>query len=135
MYFEKLGFLLTFWNLAGVPFTYCHCALYLANHDPATYRWNRPALAAFAFVYLFFYWMWDSANGQKNAVRLNDKDQIVKRNTFPQVPWQAVKDPKFIETDAGDRIMVDGWFKIVRKPNYVPDMWFSFAWGAVTGFR
>jgi delta24(24(1))-sterol reductase len=42
MYFEKLGFLLTFWNLAGVPFTYCHCALYLANHDPATYRWNRP---------------------------------------------------------------------------------------------
>ena len=135
MYFEKLGFLLTFWNLAGVPFTYCHCALYLANHDPATYRWNRAALVAFALVYIFFYWMWDSANGQKNAVRLGDKDQIVKRNTFPQVPWQSVKDPKFIETDAGDKIMVDGWFKIVRKPNYVPDMWFRFAWGAITGFR
>lgn len=135
MYFEKLGFLLTFWNLAGVPFTYCHCALYLANHDPSEYRWNRYALAVFAFAYLFFYWMWDSANGQKNAVRLGEKDQIIKRNTFPQVPWQAVKNPKFIETDAGDKIMVDGWFAIVRKPNYVPDMFFSMAWGLITGFK
>jgi delta24(24(1))-sterol reductase len=78
--------------------------------------------------------MWDSANGQKNAVRLGEKDEIIKRNNFPQVPWQAVKNPKFIKTDAGDKIMVDGWFAIVRKPNYVPDMFFSLAWGSITGF-
>ncbi|KZL77316.1 delta(24)-sterol reductase (ergosterol biosynthesis ERG4/ERG24 family protein) [Colletotrichum tofieldiae] len=135
MYFEKLGFLLTFWNMAGVPFTYCHCALYLANHDPSEYHWNPYALTALIVAYLFFYWMWDSANGQKNAFRHQERGQLIKRKTFPQVPWQAIENPKVIETDAGDRIMVDGWFAIIRKPNYVPDMFFSFAWGLITGFK
>ncbi|QRD87606.1 putative C-14 sterol reductase [Aspergillus flavus] len=124
MYFEELGFLLTFWNMAGVPFTYCHCALYLANHDPSEYRWNRYSLSAFAVLYIFFYWVWDSSNGQKNAFRHQEKGQLIKRNTFPQVPWQAIKNPKVIETDTGDNIMVDDWFAIIRKPNYVPDMFF-----------
>ncbi|KAB8067096.1 ergosterol biosynthesis ERG4/ERG24 [Aspergillus leporis] len=135
MYFEKLGFLLTFWNMAGVPFTYCHCALYLANHNPSEYRWNRYGLLVFSVLYIFFYWVWDSANGQKNAFRHQEKGQLVKRNTFPQVPWQAIENPKIIETDTGDNIMIDGWFAIVRKPNYVPDMFFSMSWGLITGFK
>ncbi|OQE93054.1 hypothetical protein PENNAL_c0006G09489 [Penicillium nalgiovense] len=135
MYFEKLGFLLTFWNMAGVPFTYCHCALYLANHPPSEYHWNRYALAFFSILYIFFYWMWDSANGQKNAFRHKEKGQLIKRNTFPQVPWQAIENPKTIQTDTGDHIMVDGWFAIIRKPNYVPDMFFSMSWGLITGFK
>ncbi|KAL6788798.1 ergosterol biosynthesis ERG4/ERG24 [Trichoderma sp. SZMC 28012] len=135
MYFEKLGFLLTFWNLAGVPFTYCHCALYLANHHPSEYRWNPYALALLSAVYIFMYWMWDSANGQKNAFRHKAKGQLMKRNTFPQVPWQSIDNPKTIKTDTGDQILVDGWFAIIRKPNYVPDMFFSMAWGLITGFK
>ncbi|KAJ5376425.1 hypothetical protein N7509_013311 [Penicillium cosmopolitanum] len=137
MYFEKLGFLLTFWNMAGVPFTYCHCALYLANHEPSEYHWNPYLLSIFATVYIFFYWVWDSANGQKNAFRHAEKGRFanLKRKTFPQVPWQAIENPKIIETDTGDNIMVDGWFAIVRKPNYVPDMFFSMSWGLITGFK
>lgn len=135
MYFEKLGFMLTFWNMAGVPFTYCHCALYLANNDPSEYRWNRLALAALVIVYLFMYWMWDSSNGQKNGFRQQERGQLIKRNTFPQVPWLVIENPKTIETQAGDRILVDGWFGIVRKPNYVPDMFFSMSWGLITGFK
>ncbi|KAK1975088.1 ergosterol biosynthesis ERG4/ERG24 family protein [Colletotrichum cereale] len=136
IYFEKLGFLLTFWEMAGVPFTYCHCALYLANHDPSEYHSNPYALAALTAAYLFFYWMWDSANGQKNAFRHQERGQlVVERKTFPQVPWRAIENPKVIETDAGDRIMVDGWFAIIRKPNYVPDMFFAFSWGLITGFK
>ncbi|KAL6691355.1 ergosterol biosynthesis ERG4/ERG24 [Trichoderma pleuroticola] len=135
MYFEKLGFLLTFWNMAGVPFTYCHCALYLANHNPSEYRWNPFALTLLSAVYIFMYWMWDSANGQKNAFRHKEKGQLMKRNTFPQVPWQSIDNPKTIKTDAGDQILVDGWFAIIRKPNYVPDMFFSMAWGLITGFK
>jgi hypothetical protein len=34
--------------------------------------------------------------------------------------WQAIDNPKTIQTDTGDHIMVDGWFAIIRKPNYVP---------------
>ncbi|KFY02977.1 hypothetical protein O988_01746 [Pseudogymnoascus sp. VKM F-3808] len=135
MYFEKLGFILTFWNMAGVPFTYCHCALYLANHDPAEYRWNRYGLVVLFVLYLFFYWMWDSSNGQKNGFRQMERGQLIRRKTFPQMPWQYIENPKAIETEAGDRIMVDGWFAIVRKPNYIPDMFFAISWGLITGFK
>ncbi|KAB8244796.1 ergosterol biosynthesis ERG4/ERG24 family-domain-containing protein [Aspergillus flavus] len=119
MYFEKLGFLLTFWNMAGVPFTYCHCALYLANHDPSEYRWNRYSLSAFAVLYIFFYWVWDSSNGQRNAFRHQEKGQLIKRNTFPQVLWQAIKNPKVIETDTGDNTKA----KLLRES---PFPWFYF---------
>lgn len=135
MYFEKLGFLLTFWNMAGVPFTYCHCALYLANHDPSEYRWSALALGALVVVYLFMYWMWDTANSHKNSFRQMERDRLIRRNTFPQLPWQYLDNPKAIETDAGDRILVDGWFGIIRKPNYVPDMFFAFSWGLICGFK
>lgn len=135
MYYEKLGFMLTFWNLAGVPFTYCHCALYFANHHPDEYHWNTLPLLLLVVVYLFFYWMWDTANSQKNGFRQMEKNQLISRNTFPQLPWQVIKNPKVIETKAGDRIMVDGWFGIIRKPNYVPDIFFSFSWGLITGFK
>ncbi|KAJ3492943.1 hypothetical protein NLG97_g5047 [Lecanicillium saksenae] len=135
MYYEKLGFMLTFWNMAGVPFTYCHCALYMAHHHPSEYRWSYPAILFLAVLYIFFYWVWDSSNGQKNAFRHEEKGQLVKRNTWPQVPWQAVTNPRTIETNTGDSIMIDSWFAFVRKPNYVADMFFSMSWGLLTGFK
>lgn len=135
MYYEKLGWMLTFWNLAGVPFIYCHSSLYLAHHDPSEYRWNRYVIAALFVLYLVFYWMWDTANSQKNAFRQMERGKLLRRNTFPQLPWQIVENPRAIKTRHGDRIMVDGWFKIVRKPNYPPDMFFAFCWGLITGFK
>ena len=52
MYYEKWGFMLIFWNMAGVPLSYCHCTIYLANHHPDEYRWNRYALAGLYAGYL-----------------------------------------------------------------------------------
>lgn len=37
--FEKFGWLLSYWNFAGVPFSYAYPAIYMATHDPATYRY------------------------------------------------------------------------------------------------
>lgn len=127
--------MLTFWNMAGVPLSYCHCALYIANHHPDEYRWSTPALLLLVVAYLFFYWMWDTANSQKNGFRQMERKQLLQRKTFPQLPWQVIENPKVLETNAGDRIMVDGWFAIIRKPNYVPDIFFSFSWGLITGFK
>ncbi|KAI1867778.1 uncharacterized protein JN550_006919 [Neoarthrinium moseri] len=135
MYFEKLGFMLTFWNMAGVPFSYCHCALYLANHDPEEYRWSYLPLAALAIGYLFFYWVWDTSNGQKNGFRQMERGQLLERNTFPRLPWLVLRDPKTISTSTGDRLLVDGWFGIVRKPGYVCDMYFAISWALITGFK
>jgi len=135
MYYEKWGFMLIFWNLSGVPLSYCHCTIYLANHAPETYRWNRVALAALYVSYLFVYWVWDSCNSQKNRFRAMEKGKLIKRNTFPQLPWQTIHNPKIIETGLGDRILADGWYGLARKVHYTCDVFFATSWGLITGFH
>lgn len=106
--------MLIFWNLAGVPLSYCHCTIYLANHHPSVYQWNRFALAALYVSYLFMYWIWDTTNSQKNRFRQQERGTLMERKTFPQLPWQTVKNPKVIKTDTGDSILVDGWCKSIK---------------------
>jgi Delta24(24(1))-sterol reductase len=121
MYYEKWGFMLIFWNLAGVPLSYCHCTLYLANHDPSTHSWNKYALGVLYLAYLFVYWVWDTTNSQKNRFRARESGNAdVKRKAFPQLPWQTVENPKVIVTQDGHTILADGWCKsllpIVKAP-------------------
>ena len=143
--------MLIFWNLAGVPLTYCHCTLYLANHAPSVYRWNRYALGVLYVMYLFMYWVWDTCNSQKNRFRQQERGSLMERKTFPQLPWQTVKNPQKIETKTGDSILVDGWCRspiiscsiissnkvldgYVRKVHYTADLFFALSWGLITGF-
>lgn len=135
MYYEKWGFMLIFWNLAGVPLSYCHCTIYLANHHPSVYRWNPYVLGALYVSYLFVYWVWDSCNSQKNRFRSMERGTLVYRNTFPQLPWQTIQNPKKIPTATGDAILADGWYGLARKVHYTCDMYFAFCWGLITGFN
>jgi len=134
MYYEKWGFMLIFWNLAGVPLSYCHCIIYLAKHHPDEYRHNPFVLALMFAGYLFVYWVWDSCNSQKNRFRAMERGKLVKRNTFPQLPWQTVHNPRTIETGLGDKILADGWYGLARKVHYTCDVYFSTNWGLITGF-
>ena len=113
MYYEKWGFMLIFWNLAGVPLSYCHCTIYLANHDPAEYRWNRYVLGLWYAAYLFVYWVWDTTNAQKNQFRAQESGNkaVGKRKAFPQMPWQTLENPNVIRTEDGKTILCDGWCK------------------------
>ncbi|PYH89756.1 Delta(24(24(1)))-sterol reductase [Aspergillus ellipticus CBS 707.79] len=135
MYYEKWGFMLIFWNLAGVPLSYCHCTIYLANHDPATYQWNRYFLTFLFVAYLFVYWVWDTTNSQKNRYRQQERGTMVFRKTFPQLPWQTVKNPKTITADDGSKILVDGWYGKARKIHYTCDLYFALNWGLITGLN
>lgn len=124
MYYEKWGFMLIFWNLAGVPLSYCHSTIYLANHPPSVYRWNPIVLGVLYVSYLFVYWVWDTCNSQKNRFRQQERGALIERTTFPQLPWQTVKDPKTIRTKDGGSILVDGWYGYVRKIHYTCDLYF-----------
>ncbi|KAL4928335.1 c-24(28) sterol reductase [Aspergillus undulatus] len=135
MYYEKWGFMLIFWNLAGVPLSYCHCTIYLANHNPATYHWNRFFLAFLYIAYLFVYWVWDTTNSQKNRYRQQERGTRVFRKAFPQLPWQTVENPKTITAADGSKILVDGWYGKARKIHYTCDLYFALNWGLITGFN
>lgn len=119
----------------GVPMSYCHCTLYLANHHPSTYAWNKYALAALFASYLFVYWVWDSANSQKNVFRMMERGTWVKRHTFAQLPWQELHNPKTIVSENGDTILADGWYGLARKVHYSCHMFFALSWGLITGFN
>lgn len=135
MYYEKWGFMLIFWNMAGVPLSYCHCTLFLANHDPATYSWNKPFLAVLFVVYLFVYWVWDTCNSQKSRFRADETGRHVKRKAFPQLPYQTLTNPRTIRTAAGESILVDGWYGKARKVHYTCDAFFAITWGLICGFK
>ena len=124
MYHEKWGWMLVFWNMAGVPFTYCHCTIYLANNHPNTYHWNRFLLTGLFISYLAVYWVWDTCNSQKNRFRQQERGTFTKRKAFPQLPWQTVQNPETIKTKTGDSILVDGWYKYARKVHYACDIYF-----------
>lgn len=104
--------MLIFWNLAGVPLSYCHCTIYLASHDPSEYHWNRYFLVFLYVAYLFVYWVWDTTNSQKSRFRQQERGTMVFRNTFPQLPWQTLENPKTLTTPEGNRILIDGWCKL-----------------------
>ena len=111
IFHEKWGFMLIFWNMAGVPMTYCHCTIFLANHAPSTYRWSRTVLILFYLSYLLFYWIWDTTGSQKSRFKQMRHGGVVHRWTFPQLPWQTLTNPKTIKSEFGDLILVDGWCK------------------------
>ena len=135
MYYEKWGFMLIFWNLAGVPLSYCHCTIYLANHDPSEYAWSKPFLVWMYVSYLFAYWVWDTGNSQKCMFRSMQRGYHVHRKTFPQLPWKYVENPEFIPTESGDNLLCDGWYKYARKVQYTADLYFALCWGLITGFK
>jgi delta24(24(1))-sterol reductase len=136
MYYEKWGFMLIFWNLAGVPLSYCHSTLYLANHLDTIhdYPFRTPLLVVLFTTYLFVYWVWDTTNSQKNRFRASERGTNTKRKAFPQLPWGEIENPRVIKTAVGDSILADGWYGYARKIHYTCDFYFALTWGLITGF-
>lgn len=119
--------MLIFWNMAGVPLSYCHCTIYLANHDPSEYSHSRIALFLFFTTYLFMYWVWDTGNSQAKFFRAEERGYHVQRAAFPQLPWKKIDNPEKIESDSGDSILCDGWYKMARKVRSLLSPLYSFS--------
>jgi len=129
---EKWGWMLVFWNLAGVPFVYGFGAMYIASHPP--FELSIP-YTAFCFALLFgAYYVWDTANGQRNRFRMQLNGSYVKRMAFPQLPWDTLRNPRHLDTEAGSKLLVDGWWRYARKPHYTADVLMALSWGLICGF-
>jgi len=136
IFYEKWGFMLIFWNFAGVPFSYCYSTLYLLNRSLA----NEPIQhskfynTSLFVTLLLAYYVWDTANSQKNRFRMQQRGTFVDRKTFPQLPWGTLKEPTYVQTKHGNKLLTGGHWRFVRKPHYTADLIMALSWGLITGF-
>jgi len=115
---DGFGFMLVFGDLAWVPFTYTLQARYLVDYPKQLPNY----FAALVFVlqtagYLAF----RGANSQKDRFRRD-----------PNSP--NVKHIKYINTKRGTKLMVSGWWGIVRHVNYTADWIMGLSWCLCCGF-
>jgi delta24(24(1))-sterol reductase len=136
---EKFGWMLIYWNFAGVPFAYASIGLYLQTHVKLApqYQWTGLPLAAFVFVMLGAYYVFDTANAQKNRFRMRRVGvdmTIIRRKTFPQLPWAFIEKPRTLVGPGGKELLIDGWFAYGRKIHYTADIMQAFLWGSTCGW-
>jgi len=131
---EAFGWMLCWWNLAGVPLLYCYQSLYLAQYAGAGLWLPVPAWVYYGVlvtVLLLAYWIWDEANYHKCYFKMEQRGEILNRNLFPT--FRHVKNPKFIQCGAG-KLLIDGWYGCARKVHYAADATMALVWGLSCGF-
>ena len=132
IFYEKWGWMLVFWNLAGVPFVYCFNSMYIASRPP--FEHSIP-YTVFCFALLFAaYYVWDTAQSQRNRFRMQLNGSYVKRRAFPQLPWGTLKNPRYLQTATGSKLLIDGWWRYARKIHYTADVAMALSWGLICGF-
>ncbi|XP_004713579.3 delta(14)-sterol reductase TM7SF2 isoform X2 [Echinops telfairi] len=114
---DGLGFMLVFGDVAWVPFTYSLQAQFLLHH-PQTL--GLPMASFICFIKAIGYYIFRSANSQKNTFRKNPSDP-------------SVAGLETISTATGRQLLVSGWWGWVRHPNYLGDIIMALAWSLTCG--
>jgi len=116
---DGFGFMLCFGDMAWVPFTYTIPAKYLVNHDP---HLSWPVLLAIILVYGLGFYIFRSANGQKDVFRRD-----------PNHP--SVSHLSYLQTKRGTRLLTSGWWGSARKINYTGDWLMGLSYSLLCGFQ
>lgn len=133
IFYEKWGWMLIFWNFAGVPFVYCFNSMYISQRAP--FEHSLPYTIMCFVLLLGAYYVWDTSQSQRNRFRMQQRGTYVPRKTFPQLPWGTLKNPKCFKTAHGNLLLIDGWWRYARKIHYAADVVMALSWGLICGFR
>lgn len=102
MVYEKFGWLLSFWNLAGVPFTYSYSIVFMATHDPEMYRFPLWANVALYLVLLGAYYVYDTNSVHRINNPLTD---FISVSIHPCPRSLASRCSKMVICESGKRFL------------------------------
>lgn len=114
---DGFGLMLAFGDLVWVPFLYSTQTRYLSVHPQSL---GPAGLAAVGAVLVVGYSIFRLANNQKNIFRTNPNDP-------------SVAHLKYLETKAGTRLLVSGWWGVARHINYLGDWIQAWPYSLPTG--
>ncbi|KAM8938904.1 delta(14)-sterol reductase TM7SF2 isoform 2-T2 [Pelodytes ibericus] len=114
---DGFGFMLAFGDLCWVPFTYSLQAYFLVSHPQELGTYSAIGIV---LLNTLGYIIFRGSNSQKNAFRRNPEDpKVTGLQTIP--------------TATGKRLLVSGWWGLVRHPNYLGDLIMALAWSLPCG--
>ena len=114
---DGFGFMLAFGDLVWLPFIYSLQARYLAVYPV---HLGPLGIAGVLAVQGFGYWIFRSANNEKNRFRINPKD--------PKIAHL-----KFMQTSSGSKLLTSGWWGTARHINYLGDWIMAWSYCLPTG--
>lgn len=114
---DGFGMMLAFGDLVWVPFVYSQQTRYLSMHPLSL---GPIGLAAMVSLIGLGFFIFRSANNEKNAFRTNPSDP-------------SVAHLKYIQTKTGSRLLTTGWWGVARHINYLGDWIQSWPYCLPTG--
>lgn len=116
---DGFGFMLSFGDLAWVPWAYTLQARYLAL--PANFlQLGWPVCIAITGLQFLGYYIFRSANHEKSLFRQGKLDHL---------------NLKSIKTQTGSKLLCDGWWGLSQHINYLGDWLIGWSWCLPTGFQ
>ncbi|KXS19079.1 ERG4/ERG24 ergosterol biosynthesis protein [Gonapodya prolifera JEL478] len=115
---DGFGYMLTFGDIAWVPFAYSLQVRYLAAHPVHLGPLYATLVLALQLLGMYIF---RSANGEKNDFRTDPKSPRVAHLTY-------------MITKTGSRLITSGWWGRARHINYLGDWLMAWAWCLPTGF-
>ncbi|KAI8070860.1 ergosterol biosynthesis ERG4/ERG24 [Gongronella butleri] len=115
---DGFGYMLAFGLYSWVPLNYTLQARYLVDF-PRDLSW--PAFGAILFLNVLGYYIFRSANSQKNEFRMNSDGPNTKHL-------------KYITTARGTKLITSGWWGVSRHINYLGDWLMALSWSLPCGF-
>ena len=114
---DGFGFMLAAGDLLWLPFIYSLQARYLAVYPV---NLGIVGVAGILFVQGLGYYIFRSANNQKNRFRTDPNDPRVSHL-------------QFMKTKSGSKLLTSGWWGTVRHPNYTGDIIMALSYCLPTG--
>jgi delta24(24(1))-sterol reductase len=114
--------------------SYCYPVIAMVRNPVSAYEFPLIGSIAALATLLTAYFIFDSAMAQKSIFKMQQQGEYKPRYAFPVLPGIVLKDPSYIQTKHGNKLLTDGWWRYARKINYTADWVQSLMWGISAGF-